>query len=235
MNINIVKTNPNFKQAAIYAAYILLACLFTAELNVIHSKFLLNINLSAESFIMPTVAGVMFGYLLAKNKLLSEQLTMMAYTDPLTGIYNRLHFNTFLDAEMDKVKRYGGTFSVIFFDIDRFKQINDTNGHIAGDEVLKDITQIVSESNRSSDIFARYGGEEFIIMAASTDIKGAYGHAQRLRKDIEQKTFSVGRVTCSFGVAEFKPESDKAESLIERADNALYKAKAQGRNCVVQA
>ena len=222
------------RQAIIYTAYICLACLFTAELNVVHARFLLNIDLSAESFIMPTAAGILFGYLLAKNKLLREQLAMMAYTDPLTHIYNRLHFNTFLEAEIGKTRRYGGTFSIIFFDIDHFKQINDKHGHGAGDHVLQDITRIISQSNRGSDIFARYGGEEFIVLAASTDIKGAYDHAQRLRKDIEQHVFSIGRVTSSFGVTEFKPKTDTMATLIERADTALYQAKDQGRNCVVQ-
>lgn len=232
MKTNITKTNT--RQATIYAAYIVLACLFTAELNFIHSRFLLHIDLTVESFITPTAAGILFGYLIAKNKLLSEQLSMMAYTDPLTHIYNRLHFNTILETEIGKAKRYGGTFSIIYFDIDYFKKINDTHGHMTGDRVLTEITQTISKLNRDSDVFARYGGEEFIIMAASTDLKGAYDHAQRLRKNLEQHDFSVGRVTSSFGVTELDRQSDTSISLIERADIALYEAKAQGRNCVVQ-
>ena len=226
---------PVFKGTAfIYAVYILLACIFTAELNIIHAHFLLNMELSYISFIMPTFAGILFGYLLARVKLLGEQLKEIAYTDSLTNIYNRLHFNRLLEAEMDKAKRYGGQLSIIFFDIDHFKQINDTHGHPTGDIILKEIASVISEANRSSDIFARYGGEEFIILTASTNIKGAMEHAQRLKQDIEQHRFTIGRVTASFGVAEFNTTSDDHESLLERADKALYQAKSDGRNCVRQ-
>lgn len=221
-------------KARIYAAYIFLSCLFTAELNIIHAKFLLNIELTALSFIMPAAAGILFGYLLAHVKLLSEQMTEIAHTDALTKIYNRLHFNNLLETEIDKVKRYGGMFSIIFFDLDHFKQINDSHGHVIGDKILEEIATIITSANRSSDVFARYGGEEFIILAASTNIQGAYEHAQRLKQDIEQHQFSIGRVTSSFGVTEFIPETDTLSSLIERADAALYDAKAEGRNCVVK-
>jgi diguanylate cyclase (GGDEF)-like protein len=216
----------------IYAVYISFACVFTAELNVIHARFLLGIELTYLSFIMPTFAGILFGYLLARVKLLGDQLKEIAYTDSLTGIYNRLHFNRLLDAEIEKVKRYGGKFSIISFDIDHFKQINDTHGHPTSDVVLKEVTELVSRANHSSDIFARYGGEEFMILTASTDIEGAIEHAQRLKKDIEQHRFKIGRVTISFGVTEFNPASDDNKSLLERADKALYQAKSDGRNCV---
>lgn len=222
------------RKEAIYTAYLLLSCTFTAELNIIHSKFIIGAELTAVSFIMPTAAGIMFGYLLAYNRMLSDQMTKMAYTDSLTGLYNRLHFNHFLESEIDKVKRYGSRFSIIFFDLDHFKQINDTHGHASGDSILKEIALIISRANRSSDIFGRYGGEEFVILTASTNIKGAYEHALRLKQDVEQHQFSIGRVTCSFGVTEFIPETDTLSTLIERADAALYDAKAKGRNCVMK-
>lgn len=216
----------------IYVIYIVLACVFTAELNIIHTRFILGVELSTLSYIMPTIAGVLFGYLLARIKLLGEQLKEMAFTDALTGIYNRLHFNRLMVAEIDKTKRYGGDLSVIFLDIDHFKQINDTHGHPAGDVVLIEITKVISDANRSSDIFARYGGEEFIILSTSTKGSGAVEHAQRLKRDIENHPFPVGKVTASFGVAQLKPASDNQLSLLERADKALYQAKADGRNCV---
>ena len=222
----------NSNKILIYVAYISLACLFTAELNVIHTRFILGDELSSPSFIMPTFAGVLFGYLLARIKLLGNQLEGMAYTDSLTGIYNRLHFNRLLDSEIDKVKRYGGELSVIFLDIDHFKQINDTHGHPMGDVILKDITEVISSANRSTDIFARYGGEEFVILTVSTNATGAMEHAQRLRHKIEQHPFPIGRVTASFGVAECDTNSDGPLSLLERADKALYQAKSDGRNCV---
>ena len=232
---NNIKSTPVFnKKSFIYFVYISLACVFTAELNVVHARFLLGIELTYTSFIMPTFAGVLFGYLLARIKLLGEQLEEMAYTDSLTGIYNRLHFNHLLHSEIDKAKRYGEQLSIIFFDVDHFKQVNDTHGHPAGDAVLKEIADVISHANRCSDVFARYGGEEFIVLAAFTKIEGAMEHAQRMRKDIEQHDFQTGKVTASFGVTEFNSSSDDQESLLERADKALYQAKSDGRNCVRQ-
>lgn len=218
----------------IYVTYITLACIFTAELNIIHTHFLMAAELNTVSFIAPVLAGVLFGYLLARIKLLGNQLTKLAFTDTLTGVYNRLHFNQLLDIELDKAKRYGGPLSIIFFDIDHFKQINDSYGHPTGDIILKEIADVISNINRSSDIFARYGGEEFIILTVATNMAGAMDHAQRLRHDIEQHNFKTGQVTASFGVAEFNPSSDNQESLLERADKALYQAKSDGRNCVRQ-
>jgi diguanylate cyclase (GGDEF)-like protein len=224
---------PRREKLLVYFLYIAISCLFTAGLNIIHAEFLLNIALTPEAFIAPVFAGLLFGYLLARIKLLQEQMSLVAYTDPLTNIYNRLHFGHFLDAEIDRVKRYGGTFSIIFFDIDQFKRINDEFGHLVGDEVLKNVAVVVQKANRSADIFARYGGEEFIILTPATDISGARVHAERLRRDIEEHPYSeIGSLTCSFGVAEYRPDEDDVASLFKRADAALYSAKQQGRNRV---
>jgi len=219
----------------IFVIYIVFSCVFTSALNVIHGVFILDMELTANSFIMPTFAGTLFGYLLSRIKLLSKQLALIAYTDSLTRIYNRLHFGHFLSAEIDKVKRYGGTCSIIFFDIDYFKEINDKYGHLVGDEVLEKITDTVNSANRTTDVFARYGGEEFIILTASTNLEGATIHAEHLREEIARTTYISGeKITCSFGVAEFNKKSDDANSFIKRADVALYNAKGSGRNCVVQ-
>jgi len=229
MNTKIAPTNSFFT----YLLYISLCSFLTAILNIIHTRYVLRIEFTASAFIIPLLAGVIFGTMLAHIKVLSEQLSKMAYTDSLTHIYNRLHFAHFLDAEIDKVKRYGGTFSVIFFDLDHFKDVNDNYGHLTGDEVLEQITKIVSSANRSADIFARYGGEEFIILTPETDLSGALIHAERLRNDIEKFEFpTVGQITSSFGVTEFKVETDNVESLMDRVDKALYLAKEYGRNRV---
>src|SRR5210317_1071618 len=108
-----------------YLLYISLSCFFTAVLNIVHTVYVLKIEFTLASFIIPVFAGLLFGLMLAHIKVLSEKLGKMAYTDSLTHIYNRLHFAHFLDAEIDKVKRYGGCFSIIFFDLDDFKDIND--------------------------------------------------------------------------------------------------------------
>ena len=229
MNTKIAPTNSFFT----YLLYISLCSFLTAILNIIHTRYVLRIEFTANAFIIPLLAGIIFGTMVAHIKVLSDQLSKMAYTDSLTHIYNRLHFAHFLDAEIDKVKRYGGTFSVIFFDLDHFKDVNDNYGHLTGDEVLEQITDIVSSANRNADIFARYGGEEFIILTPETDLSGALIHAERLRNDIEKFEFpTVGHVTSSFGVTEFKIETDTVESLMDRVDKALYLAKEYGRNRV---
>jgi diguanylate cyclase (GGDEF)-like protein len=210
-----------------------MSSLFTALLNIVHTYYVLRIEFTATAFIIPLLAGFLFGSMLAHIKILSEQLSTMAYTDSLTHIYNRLHFTHFLNIEIDKVKRYGGTFSIIFFDLDHFKAVNDNYGHLTGDEVLEQVTCIVSSANRSADIFARYGGEEFIILAPETDLSGALVHAERLRNDIANFEFkNVGHVTSSFGVTEVNVETDTLETLLDRADKALYLAKEHGRNRV---
>lgn len=229
--INVTK-----KKLLIYLAYTSLFCFLTAVLNIIHTVYFLKIEFTPVTFFIPTMAGLIFGLMFAHIKSLSSQLKELAFTDSLTKIYNRLHFAHFLDIEIDKAKRYNGTFSIIFFDLDHFKEVNDNFGHAAGDEVLEQLTVIVSKANRNADIFARYGGEEFIILAPETDLSGALIHAERLRNDIEKFEFNtVGHITSSFGVSEFNNENDTMESLLERADKALYMAKEYGRNRVEKA
>ena len=222
------------KNVLFYLLIILFSCVLTAALNVLHSTFILRIPLTPQSFIIPVFAGALFGLMLAQINMLRRRLGEMAYTDPLTGITNRIQFNRFLEAEMEKTRRYGGVFSIIFFDIDHFKHINDEYGHLTGDRILRELTERVHHANRSSDIFARYGGEEFIILATATDLHGAELHAERLRTEISESVFSGDiHVSCSFGVTEFDPENDNATSLINRADAAMYAAKHDGRNKVV--
>ncbi|MDH5765091.1 MAG: GGDEF domain-containing protein [Gammaproteobacteria bacterium] len=180
---------------------------------------------------MPLIAGILFGYLLAKNKLLSKHLKILADTDLLTGLLNRSMFIHLLKTEILKTSRYGGTFSVIFIDIDHFKSVNDQHGHQAGDKVLSDFSQLIMEHNRISDISARYGGEEFVILSTSSDIEATTKHAERLRTAVANHHFeTAGHITCSFGIAEFKKDEDNYETLLKRADEALYDAKQNGRN-----
>ncbi len=232
MNTNIATANRLF----IYLLYISLCCFLTAILNIVHTIYILRIEFTLATFIIPLIAGILFGAMLAHIKILSEQLGKIAYTDSLTHIYNRLHFAHFLNAEIDKVKRYGGVFSIIFFDLDHFKKVNDDFGHLIGDEVLEKLASIVSSTNRNADIFARYGGEEFIILTPETDLTGALIEAERIRNDIEKYDFkTAGHITCSFGVTEFIAESDTVDKLLDRVDKALYRAKEHGRNRVEKA
>ena len=160
-------------------------------------------------------------------------LQIKATTDPLTTLYNRGYFNHYLKNEVERSKRYGSALSLIIFDIDGFKQVNDTLGHLAGDRVLKELSFLCLAIIRESDILARWGGEEFIIFAPENDKITIVPFAEKLRKLIEEYSFSVKiQVTCSFGVTQYGEEETK-DDFIKRADQAMYKAKEEGRNKVV--
>lgn len=159
-------------------------------------------------------------------------LMHQATFDSLTAIYNRSKFNNVLITEAKRVKRYDTTLSLIIFDIDKFKNVNDTYGHVVGDTVLKELAVLVSQSIREHDILSRWGGEEFIILTPEVDLSNAQKLAEKLRVKIEGNQFThAGSVTCSFGVAQFKV-NDTTESFVKRADDMLYKAKRNGRNRV---
>jgi diguanylate cyclase (GGDEF)-like protein len=162
---------------------------------------------------------------------LAQDLRFQAITDPLTGLFNRWKFDDSLIGEMARARRYGTPLSLVLYDVDHFKQVNDIYGHKAGDDVLVRLSQVVSEGIRKSDLLARWGGEEFVILAPGSAGPQTYQAALKLAKGIAQVRFDVGKVTCSFGVAEYV-EGDTAESLMARADGALYLAKINGRNRV---
>ncbi len=154
--------------------------------------------------------------------------------DPLTGLYNRYAFQQHLDEEIRRTDRYGGTFSVLMFDLDRFKTVNDRYGHDVGDQVLQQVSVLASEEVRDADILARWGGEEFMILLPETDIDSAGVVAERVRARIAGTSFEgPGGVTISLGLAGSQA-GETEEMLIRRVDRALYRAKASGRNLAVQ-
>ncbi len=156
-----------------------------------------------------------------------------AVKDELTGIYNRRKLHEVIDLEFNRAHHNGSTFSIVMFDIDDFKLINDTYGHAAGDYVLKSISKIVSAHIRHSDTLARWGGEEFMILTPIMDLKNAYEKAEKLRILIALYPFEkVGQITCSFGVAEYHEGLEK-HALLKTVDSRLYKAKESGKNKVV--
>ncbi|MBN2896668.1 MAG: diguanylate cyclase [Campylobacterales bacterium] len=162
----------------------------------------------------------------------SRALETQANHDALTGIYNRAKFDEALMHELHFAKRYRSELSIIMFDIDHFKQINDTFGHDAGDRALQNLTSLVSEHIRDVDLFARWDGEEFMIVTR-TSLDQAVILAQKLRRLCEESRFdAIETLTCSFGVAHWHDDESKAE-LIKRVDELLYKAKEEGRNRVV--
>lgn len=157
-----------------------------------------------------------------------------ARIDYLTGIYNRLMFNELLEAELQRAKRYKGSLSLIMFDLDHFKNINDTYSHTVGDHVLREVAHLVSENIRGHDVFARWGGEEFMVLAPKNDKKQAAVLAEKLRSLFEAHDFGDGlKATASFGVTQLDPD-DTADSFTDKVDKALYKAKNNGRNRVEQ-
>lgn len=161
-----------------------------------------------------------------------RQLIIRAATDALTGIANRAGIDELLGRELHRTDRHDVPLSVIMFDIDHFKVINDTYGHPAGDAVLVALTRLVANHVRAHDTLGRYGGEEFLVVAPQTDPDEGRRLAERLRAAIEDQLFpAAGRVTCSFGVATRRP-GDKQQTLVARADEALYAAKETGRNRV---
>lgn len=163
----------------------------------------------------------------------NRALKRLAAIDKLTGSYNRRKFEEIIEREIQRFRRLNKPLSMIIFDIDNFKKINDTYGHNIGDYVLKKIATIVKKTIRKVDYCIRWGGEEFLIISAETDKEKAYVLAERLRKGIQNFKFNnVAQITISCGVAEFKKEDTK-NTLIKRADDAMYKAKRSGRNRVV--
>jgi diguanylate cyclase (GGDEF)-like protein len=159
-------------------------------------------------------------------------MKQMAVTDGLTELYNHNHIFQKLEEEVDKSKRYGNPLSIIMFDIDFFKSINDNYGHQTGDNVLKEISRTIKNSIRKIDIPGRYGGEEFLVVLPQIDLENACTTAERIRKNIESlqpdKTGVPGNVTISGGVVSLNHET--ALQLVEKADKLLYKAKENGRN-----
>ena len=160
-----------------------------------------------------------------------------ATKDPLTGIYNKKFFSEQLGKDFSYALRHNETTSLIIFDIDRFKKVNDTYGHQAGDLVLRHLAKVVAGSLRSEDLFARIGGEEFAIVLRQVDEKRAHVLAERIRRTVEVSKFMWGqtrmRITISLGVATLKRANfHDAASLVRAADEHLYKAKRSGRNRV---
>lgn len=163
----------------------------------------------------------------------AKNLEKKASYDYLTNLYNRAKFDSFLSYEISKINRYDKEkLSILLLDIDYFKNVNDTFGHLVGDNVLQEIAQIMTVCLRQSDIVARWGGEEFIAMLPETTIDQAYYVAEKLRATIENHSFDVvSKITCSIGIAIYHNNNKKSE-LFKRADEALYRAKNNGRNQV---
>lgn len=160
-------------------------------------------------------------------------LQAISTTDSLTSLNNRKKFNEVLSAEFVRSRRYQRDLSVVMFDIDKFKHVNDTYGHASGDQVLIHLSNIIAKNIRKTDTLARWGGEEFICLLPETNLENAFIAAEKLRKTVETSSLHPQQtVTISIGVASLDMQDSNSEALFNRADQAMYKAKENGRNQV---
>jgi len=163
----------------------------------------------------------------------SSAASSTAKRDALTGALRKDAFNEIFGVKIMEAKHVEQPLSLIIFDIDFFKKINDTYGHLAGDKVLQEVAEVVRQNIRKSEYFVRWGGEEFIVLLPGTGLQSAQMVAEKIRRAVEEHAFDeVGRVTCSFGVTQLHPD-DTIATFLQRADEALYEAKRGGRNRVV--
>lgn len=167
---------------------------------------------------------------------LEAALREMAATDPLTGLCNRREYGLLAEREMERARRFGTPLSLAIIDLDYFKRVNDSYGHAAGDEVLRQIGALCRQQFRAVDVLGRLGGEEFIILLPETPMGQAAIACERLLKVLAETDMNLGavtvRVTATIGLAELLPDDADIQSLTRRADDALYRGKARGRNCV---
>jgi len=179
-------------------------------------------------FILQGEAGI-------KNLVLFDQVRSMAIRDTLTGLYNHGYFKEALHYEVEKSRRYKTSLSLLFLDLDDFKQVNDTLGHLKGDKIMRQVATILKQETRQADLLCRYGGDEFVLLLCQTSAEQAMVLAERLRRAIAQSPMNpleLGlKVTVSIGVAGLEPEMTM-DGLIQAADKAHYRAKQAGKNCI---
>ena len=191
--------------------------------NITHEKTLENMNVKLEKMVEKKTKELKYS---------NERLLKLSQTDALTGIYNRKKLQESLELEIKKAYRYEQVFSVILVDIDHFKNVNDTYGHLTGDNVIKGICALISQNIRDIDLFARWGGEEFIILINNQTKHQAKQIAEKIRKQISETKIDTLDITCSFGIAQYE-QGDDDKMIFKKADEALYEAKESGRNKVI--
>jgi diguanylate cyclase (GGDEF)-like protein len=192
----------------------------------------------ADLKILSTIAD--YAAIAIENARYFEKVHELVHTDDLTGLYNARRLLEFLDYETDRARRYGSALSLVFLDLDYFKAINDTHGHLVGSRLLAEMGQVIRRSIRSTDVAARYGGDEFVVVLPNTDKKGALTMANNLRERIKGGYFLADqgyriRVTASFGVATFPDDAESKLALIRLADQAMYRVKESTRDAVLPA
>lgn len=195
--------------------------------------------------VLALAAGILAGstsvlYMMLKNRRKAfEAFKEQASMDKLTELYNRSYLDPFLESEINAADKANQPISVIMVDMDHFKDINDTYGHVVGDHVLTIFAQVVLKCIRKTDIIARYGGDEFIVVLPSTDTETARAVADRIRNDVSETYIPpidevvISSIHCSVGVSTYPVLCDSKHTLLRTSDLALYKAKNSGRNCTI--
>ena len=190
-----------------------------------------------EDTALAKAIGEQIGMAVERAKLF-EEISQLAITDDLTGLYNSRHLKRVLGEESKRSFRYGRSFSFIMLDIDFFKIYNDRHGHLRGDEVLRTLAGLLLQNTRDVDVVFRYGGEEFSIIIPEVSKQEAFTMAERIRRVVQDHVFPFeeeqpgGNLTVSMGIAGFPEDAEDSERLIDNADRALYRAKLSGRNRV---
>jgi diguanylate cyclase (GGDEF)-like protein len=189
----------------------------------------------SDEQILTTIAD--FAGIAISNAKALEKINHLAITDDLTGLYNSRYFFDEIEYEVERSKRYETPLSLVFFDLDHFKNVNDTYGHLTGSRLLSEVGAVVFQNIRKADKAARYGGDEFVIILPHTDKAGALAFAEKLHQELGSCSFLSNdgnplAVTGSFGVASFPNDASSSTELISAADDAMYLVKASGRNGV---
>jgi diguanylate cyclase (GGDEF)-like protein len=201
--------------------------------NVVMSEFLAVIVYMTIVIILSCIMSFNNDYNLRIQYINDLELKRLSDTDYLTGAYNRAKLDEELNRWAMYSRRYTTPLSIIILDLDDFKSINDTYGHLTGDKVIIETVELIKNEIRNTDLLARWGGEEFLILLPNTDSLKAIEIAERFRIEIENHTFTgIDLMTCSFGVAQLEPD-EVIESMFQRADHMLYEAKRAGKNKVM--
>jgi diguanylate cyclase (GGDEF)-like protein len=208
-------------------------CWGIADANVIRQQYIIGKTTSYSKYFTVTFGInllIIILILVLYKQLIHNSLRQSAVNDALTSIFNKGYFDEYLTYEIARALRKQQTLSLIMFDIDHFKHVNDTYGHRRGDTTLKTLTEVVQKCKRNADVLARVGGEEFILLLPDTGSEDAFLLATRIRKAVEDYPFEeIGSLTISLGITDFVVSDDK-DKILTRVDAALYKAKENGRN-----
>ncbi|MFI5459040.1 MAG: GGDEF domain-containing protein [Isosphaerales bacterium] len=191
-------------------------------------RILLTVSLAAAHFLLVALLY----RLIVRRQNLERRLENLALTDPLTGLANRRALENALESAVSRAKRYNSHVSVIFVDVDHFKQFNDRCGHKVGDQVLRAVARVVLSSVRTEDVAGRYGGEEFLVVLPETDEAGSAQLAERIRTAVKALDSPLPPVTISLGVATLRAQWSSVAALVAKADQALYVSKQTGRDRV---